>query len=361
MPGPDPYPPSRDELYRLIVEEAGQGIFVLNADDDIVFLNEILAGMLGRPGEEIIGHKLYDFTDAEDTVIVKTALQRRHSGIGGEYAFRLKTKDGAYRWVLATAKPLMDKDGRYISSFELLLDISPIKEIEAALRKEITKSELYADLIGHDMYNQLQIALGQLEIINEKIGEADRPLLGRAIETLHNCTRLVDRIKDISDIKTDVGQSIMIDVGQALSDAKKEFLDIAGMDIKINYTPVTGCKVMANRLLKNLFSSLIGQTIKRSPRPTEIWMGLDETRMEGKDYCRVTIEDNGPGMSRAEMKYLFEQFGLEGEKAKGIGFSFYFIKLLIEDFEGMIIVEDRVSGDYTKGSRFIVMLPRVET
>lgn len=360
MPGPDPRNPSRDEIYRLIVEEAGQGIFVLNADDDIVFVNEKFAELLDRPREEIIGHKLYDFTDAEDTVIVKAALQRRHSGIGGEYAFRLKTKGGAYRWVLATAKPLLDKDGKYISSFELILDISPIKEIEAALRKEITKSELYADLMGHDMYNQLQIALGQLEILKEKIGKENQSSVGRVIETLHNCTMLVDRIKDIYDIKTEVGPSISIDVGQALSDAKNEFFRITGMNIKINYTPVTGCMVMANRLLKNLFAGLIGHAIKRSSGPVEIWIGLDETKKEGKDYCRVTIEDNGPGMSHEEKKYLFEQFGMEGEKAKGIGFSFYFIKLLIEDFEGMISLEDRVPGDSTKGTRFIVMLPRVE-
>jgi K+-sensing histidine kinase KdpD len=65
-------------------------------------------------------------------------------------------------------------------------------------------------------------------------------------------------------------------------------------------------------------------------------------------------------MSHAEKKYLFEQFGMEGQKARGIGFSFYFIKLLIEDFEGTIRVEDRVPGDYAQGSRYTVMFPKVE-
>jgi PAS domain S-box-containing protein len=145
---------SDSDMYRLLLEEVGQGIFLLNKSDEITYVNKKSAEMLCRLPQEIIGHKLGDFTDTEDAVIVKTALQRRRRGLGGEYAFRLKT-DGGHRWVLATAKPLLDREGMYHGSFEMMLDTSPIKEIEAALREEINKSEMYADLMSRDLYNQL--------------------------------------------------------------------------------------------------------------------------------------------------------------------------------------------------------------
>jgi signal transduction histidine kinase len=285
-------------------------------------------------------------------------MERRHSGMGGEYVFRLKT-DGGHRWVLATAKPLLDSKGVYQGTFEMILDISPIKEIEGELRKEIAKSGIYADLVGHDLYNQLQIALGLLEMLNEKVDDRNRQLVSKVVQAIKKSTMLVDEFKSQYDIKTYIPQSVPTDLGQAVSDAINDFSRVTGRELNIHYAPGPGCRVMANRLLKDLFSGLIGHAIKRTTGQVAIWIRLDEVKREGKDYCRVTIEDNGPGMSHAEKKYLFEQYGMEGEKAKGMGFSFYFIKLLIEDFNGIVSVEDRVPGDYTKGSRFTVMFPKV--
>jgi signal transduction histidine kinase len=38
----------------------------------------------------------------------------------------------------------------------------------------------------------------------------------------------------------------------------------------------------------------------------------------------------------------------------------YIAKTLAEGFRGRVTVEDRVPGDYTKGSRFLVYLPVLE-
>lgn len=38
----------------------------------------------------------------------------------------------------------------------------------------------------------------------------------------------------------------------------------------------------------------------------------------------------------------------------------HLIRTLVEDFNGRVWVEDRVPGDYTKGTRFVVMIPAVK-
>jgi signal transduction histidine kinase len=43
-----------------------------------------------------------------------------------------------------------------------------------------------------------------------------------------------------------------------------------------------------------------------------------------------------------------------------MGLGLYLVKSLIENYDDKIWVEDRVKGDYTKGARFVVMLPAVE-
>jgi signal transduction histidine kinase len=47
--------------------------------------------------------------------------------------------------------------------------------------------------------------------------------------------------------------------------------------------------------------------------------------------------------------------------ARGMGLGLYLVKTLVDSFGGRIWVEDRVFGDFSKGARFVVVLPTVET
>jgi len=48
-------------------------------------------------------------------------------------------------------------------------------------------------------------------------------------------------------------------------------------------------------------------------------------------------------------------------KAKGMGFGLYPARSLVDSYGGRVRVEDRVPGDNTKGARFAVVLPAVDT
>jgi sensor histidine kinase regulating citrate/malate metabolism len=47
-------------------------------------------------------------------------------------------------------------------------------------------------------------------------------------------------------------------------------------------------------------------------------------------------------------------------RAHGKGFGMYLVRTLVEGYNGKVWVEDRVSGDPTKGARFAVMPLTVE-
>jgi len=50
-----------------------------------------------------------------------------------EVEYRLRTADGAYRWVLARALPFRDSQGRVLRWFGTCTDIEDVKRLEAAL------------------------------------------------------------------------------------------------------------------------------------------------------------------------------------------------------------------------------------
>jgi nitrogen-specific signal transduction histidine kinase len=72
------------------------------------------------------------------------------------------------------------------------------------------------------------------------------------------------------------------------------------------------------------------------------------------------VEDNGPGISDTLKSTLFDRLNPDSTRARGKGFGLCLTKMLIDDYEGVFYVENRVQGDHTKGSRFVVMIPSVE-
>jgi signal transduction histidine kinase len=43
----------------------------------------------------------------------------------------------------------------------------------------------------------------------------------------------------------------------------------------------------------------------------------------------------------------------------GLGIGLSIVKIIVTSYKGQVWVEDKVPGDYSKGSNFIVQLPRV--
>jgi signal transduction histidine kinase len=43
-----------------------------------------------------------------------------------------------------------------------------------------------------------------------------------------------------------------------------------------------------------------------------------------------------------------------------MGLGLYIVKSLVGNYGGLVRVEDRVTGDHTKGARFVVLLPTIK-
>ncbi len=144
---------------------------------------------------------------------------------------------------------------------------------------------------------------------------------------------------------------------QALDEALSLYTIVPGREVKVNYSPCCGRYVMADELLKDVFTNIIGNAIKHSAGAVTVDIRLDMVLEDSRPYHRADISDNGPGIPEELKKRLFGRAQRGTTKATGRGLGLYLVKNLVDDFHGKVWVEDRVPGDYTKGSRFVVMLP----
>jgi signal transduction histidine kinase len=240
-------------------------------------------------------------------------------------------------------------------------------QAEEELEEARAQAELYLDLMGHDINNLNQVGMGFLEVALEMLKEGGRiegkdvELLEKPLRAIQDSTRLIDNVRKLQSAKSMEYQLQPVDLSEVLAGVKEQFSNVNGRHVTVNYTP-TESHVLATGLVKDVFVNLVGNAVKHSDANKPLEISISQTKVYGTDesYHKVYIDDNGPGIPDELKTRIFNRFERGNTKAKGKGLGLFLVKTLVQDFYGKIWVEDRVKGDYTKGARFVVMLPAVE-
>ncbi len=252
-----------------------------------------------------------------------------------------------------------DKSVRYIVG--LMQDITERKRAEVELRNAKLQAELYLDLMGHDINNMHQIALGYLELARDMHPEAgESEFLNKPIEVLQRSAQLIKNVRKLQKLSDGMFQIQDVDVGKVLADVKREFGAVPQKVVTLNLNGCDHCQVRANELLHDVFANLVGNAIKHTGDRAEILINLKLAEENGHIYCSASVEDNGPGIPDDNKGTIFNRTLKGTSKTKGMGLGLYLVRSLVESYNGKVWVEDRVPGDHTKGAKFVVMLPAVE-
>ena len=242
-----------------------------------------------------------------------------------------------------------------------VLDITKRKRAEEELNEAKMQAELYLDLMGHDINNMHQVALGYLELARDlPPGEEQARFLDKPVEVLQRSAQLIQNVRKLQKLKDGVFQTQEVDVCEVLRDVQREFGAVPDKAITLNTNRCEQCMVRANELLHDVFANLVSNAIKHTRDHTNIIIDMDVLKDKGKKYCRVMIEDDGPGILDDFKGVIFNRTLRGTTKTKGMGLGLYLVKSLVDSYGGQVWVEDRVIGDHSKGARFVVMLPAVE-
>lgn len=122
-----------EERYRLIVETAQEGIWLIDENSITTFVNEPMARMLGYTREEMIGKHLYHFMDESEMMQADKNIARRKQGIADDEEFVFQKKDGQSIWTRLHVSPIF-RDGIYRGALAMITDVTEKKEAEQQLR-----------------------------------------------------------------------------------------------------------------------------------------------------------------------------------------------------------------------------------
>ena len=232
------------------------------------------------------------------------------------------------------------------------------KRIEKELMEEKGRAELYLDLLTHDINNYITSALGYLQLAEMRLQleEKDKKLIIVPMRELRNSSELIANVRNIQRLEADRYKAELVEVVGLLEQIRGEYEHPPGREVKIKMENEGQCSLRVSSLLKDAFGNIVSNAIKHSIGPLVIGISLIMVSQDGSDLCRVSIEDNGPGIPDEMKDKVFDRSMRGGTKVTGQGIGLYLVKRLVDDQGGRVWVEDRVSGDRSKGARFVVAL-----
>jgi len=362
-----------EEKYRILIEKSLQGICILQ-DVRIIFANEALSEILGYSIDELLSlstEEVINLIHPDDRELVLNRHLARLEGkpAPSRYEFRVIKKDGLIR-VIEMYASVINLDNKPAVQ-EVFIDITERKKIEEKLKKSEEKYReaynrinLYKDLFTHDINNIFQNILSSNELAmlysNTPEKLQDYVEVSNFIkEQVSRGAQLVSNVQKLSELEEFKKPLYSIEVcsvlNSVINSTKRNFLH---KKIEISFDSLEKkYLIKANELIFDVFENILINAVKHNREPTiEIQIKISKNIIDNTNYVKMEFIDNGIGIPDI-MKDIIFQRDVKKEKAGGIGLGLLLIKRILESYNGNVKVEDKIPGDYSMGSNFIVQIP----
>ena len=169
----------------------------------------------------------------------------------------------------------------------------------------------------------------------------------------------VERVLNVANLdKSEINLNMTVfDIHEIIEEAKENFefnqLEEHGGVIKIDLAAQDSILQADLVHITNIVNNLLDNAIKYCDKVPNILVSTQNH----KGKVVVNFKDNGKGISRDNLKYIFDKFYRVPtgnlHDVKGFGLGLFYVKTILEELNGSIQVES-VLG---KGSEFIITLP----
>jgi len=345
-----------------IIDSMPSEIIVFNTEYSITLWNKQAEKITGIASAQAMDQSL--FQCYPDLQKVQNVLDESISGSGIQ-SFKLeRDKEKGEREL--TVSPLTGTEGP-LGAVLRIDDVTERIELEERIlqsEKLNTVGKLAAGM-AHDLNNLITPILGFSELLQmyfERNEEADG-YLNEIVDASLRAKDLVQQLLTFSKKQALVYQEL--DINQVIRD----FENLLRRSIEEHITfrihladgniPVSADKGQIEQVLLNLCVNardalprggriLLETALVHFERSPE----QEQLEIEPGDYCCLTVEDNGEGMSQEVLNHIFEPFYSTKEN-KGTGLGLATVYGIIKQHQGQI----KVFSEPGKGSRFLIYLP----
>lgn len=232
------------------------------------------------------------------------------------------------------------------------------REIGAAIsRLVLTKkigeanqqANLYLDILMHDINNANLASLWYGDLLMDMLSGEPKEIARKMMDGVQKSRAVIRNLETIRKIQERKNDLRVVRLDTAVLKEIRFFPD-AHIEYQEN-----GIDVLADELLGEIFTNLIGNSIKFGGPDVRITIGVTP---HDPDSVEVLFSDNGPGIPDDLKRVIFRRFSQTASQSEGKGLGLYIVKTLLERYGGTISVSDRIEGDHSRGAVFRMTLKK---
>ena len=341
------------------LDVVGSLVGIVDREQKIIFANKKTCDVSGYEVEDLLGKNYFDI------LLPERIKEQVRAGfvmyMAGEleppefFENRLLTKNGEERIIYWHDVILRDDDGNIIGTISSGDDITKRKLAEEELSKayedlkslDIMKNEFLSN-VSHELKTPLISIMGYGELMSDRtlgmLNEQQTKAMEAVVRNSERLRRLIDSLLELSIVQdgrvnyrfdslqiNEIIDSAILDIS---AQVEKKAISIE-KNIPANLPLINGDKDHLIQLIINLIDNAVKFTLSGGL--------ITVTVREEENNIHIMVSDNGIGISKEAIPYVFKLFyqvnGSMKRRYQGTGIGLYLCKKIVEAHKGSIWVE----------------------
>ncbi|MBX3709378.1 MAG: PAS domain S-box protein [Gammaproteobacteria bacterium] len=353
--------------FHLLAENATDVISRHTPDGTYLYVSPASKSSIGYTPDDLIGKNIYKLIHHDDLSKLKRAFTRRREIHNKPIVYRIKRKEGEFRWFESNIRLIIDEPTRIISEVQLASrDITnQVLDKKARLRGQqlahvfrLSTMEEMASGMAHEISQPLAAIVNytrgcvrhlqnekhdpdQIKQVMEKaVVQAERA--GEIIQRLKNFFCKGQLVKTPCKVNNVIRETVSL-IKNELTTSKTKI----DFDFDKHIPIIFIDKIQIQQVILNLIQNAIEAMNENYTKEKRIHIQTKSTHFE---TIEVTLTDTGPGFSKENITKVFMPFFTT--KAHGRGMGLAICRSIIETHGGHFIINSHSNSGANSWIRF---------
>jgi two-component system sensor kinase FixL len=347
--------------FHLLAENATDVISRHAPDGSFLYASPASESAIGYHPDNLIGKNIYKLIHHEDINKMKKAFTRRREDINLKpIVYRIKRKEGEFRWFESNVRLIIDEQKRKISEIQLASrDITDrVLDKKARLRGQqlahvfrLSSMEEMASGMAHEISQPLGAIVnytrGCVRHLQNDAHDRDQlqNIMEKAVAQAERAGEIVQRLKNF------FCKGQLIKTSCKVNNIARETVSLIKNELTVSQTKIDFefdkdapfifiDKIQIQQVLMNLMLNAIESMQQNHTKEKRIHI---HTRASTSDAIEVTLSDTGPGFSKEIASKVFTPFFTT--KAHGRGMGLAICRSIIEAHGGQFTINPNVNNN----------------
>ncbi|MGE5239410.1 MAG: PAS domain S-box protein [Chloroflexota bacterium] len=356
---------------QLLLEAVGEGLYGVDGNGRVTFINPAALEMLGHEAHELIGKPIHDLihyqkADGSPYPFMECPMYRalkegRKYHVAEDIFWK---RDGRSFPVEFVCTPIREEEA-IVGSVVVFIDITERKKMEEELMRarKLESVAVLASGVAHDFNNLLTGVLSCLCLAKNSTARDSElfETLSMAEDASRQARALTHELFSIARIGEPRREVVALE--RLVRDTARFTLSGSRVSGQCSFPADLWPVALDEGQISRVIHNLVINAAESMPEGGEVTISAENVRVGGEDplplkegdYVRITVRDQGPGIPQEHISKVFDPYFTtkrrSGQKGMGLGLTICYS--IVKSHNGIIAVDSKVGV----GTSFHIYLP----